>query len=255
MRAFGILLAKELLEQWRTLRIAVVGGLFLVVGIGSPLLARFTPDLLAGLAGDELGVPIVLPDPTAADAVNQLLRNLGQFGALAAIVLAMGAVATEKERGTAALLLTTSVSRRAFLTAKAVAIGLVVAGATAAAVIVGAIYTAILVEPLDPGGWLGLTALATLMLLAYAAITFLARTLARSAAAAGGVGFLALIGLAIGSALPAIGPYLPPGLVGPAAAIATGGPVEALAGPVVAVALLIGASVGGAIVAFGRQEL
>ena len=45
----------------------------------------------------------------------------------------MGAVATEKERGTAALILTKPVSRAAFLVAKLVAIGLTLAVAVAVA--------------------------------------------------------------------------------------------------------------------------
>ena len=54
-------------------------------------------------AGDQF--QIVLPTPTAADAVDQLVKNLSQFGILVAVLLAMGSVATEKERGTAALIL------------------------------------------------------------------------------------------------------------------------------------------------------
>ena len=102
-------LRKELLEQWRTLRLPVVSVVFLLVGLSSPLLARFTPELLKAVAGDQF--QIQLPTPTAADAVAQLAKNLGQFGALIAVLLAMGAVATEKERGTAAMVLSKPVRR------------------------------------------------------------------------------------------------------------------------------------------------
>ena len=99
MTGFRVLLRKELLEQWRTLRLPVVAAVFLLVGLSSPLLARFTPELLDALGGSQL--QIVLPTPTAADAVDQLIKNVSQFGILVAVLLAMGSVATEKERGTA----------------------------------------------------------------------------------------------------------------------------------------------------------
>jgi ABC-2 type transport system permease protein len=46
MRGFAILLRKELLESWRTLRLPVVVGLFLLVGLLSPLTARFLPEII-----------------------------------------------------------------------------------------------------------------------------------------------------------------------------------------------------------------
>ena len=126
--AFGVLLRKELLESIRTLRLPVVAGLFLFVGLSSPVLARYLPEIIELAGGEQLGV-IEIPTPTAADAVDQLVKNLAQFGALTAILLAMGLVASEKDRGTAAFVLTKPVSRRAFLGAKLVALAVVLAGA------------------------------------------------------------------------------------------------------------------------------
>ena len=93
MTGFAPLLRKELLEQWRTTRLPVVATVFLLVGLSSPLLARFTPEIIKAVGGDQF--QIVLPTPTAADAYDQLAKNLGQFGALIAILLAMGSVATD----------------------------------------------------------------------------------------------------------------------------------------------------------------
>ena len=114
MAGFGILLRKELLESWRTLRLPVVGGLFLVVGLTSPLLAKFLPEIVKAAGGDQLS-GLQIPEPVVGDAVLQLWKNLGQFGAFAAIILAMGSVATERDRGTAAFVLSKTVSRGAFL--------------------------------------------------------------------------------------------------------------------------------------------
>ena len=82
-----------------------------VVGLTSPLLAKFLPEIVKAAAGDQLPT-IPIPTPVAADAVDQLWKNLAQFGAFAAIVLAMGSVATERDRGTAAFVLSKTVVAR-----------------------------------------------------------------------------------------------------------------------------------------------
>ena len=84
--------------------------LFVVVGIdlaADRALPRRDPG--AGRSAAELRSPS--PTPTAATAVDQLQKNLGQLGALAAIALAMGSVSGELDRGTAALVLTQPVTR------------------------------------------------------------------------------------------------------------------------------------------------
>jgi ABC-2 type transport system permease protein len=249
------LLLKELIESRRTLRLPIVVGLFAFVGILSPLTAKYLPEILKLALGDQMTIPI--PTPTAADAVLQLQKNLGQFGALAAIVLAMGAVATEKERGTAAFILTKPASRAAFLAAKLLGLAAVLALATAVGVALAWIYTAVLFAPPSIPGWIAMGCLAWLALLAWASLTFLASTVSRSAAAAAGIGFVALIGVSLISAIPPIGRWLPPGLDGPAQALAAGLPVDGadLASAVVGTTALIAACVGAAWLSFRRQEL
>ena len=116
----------------------------------------------------------------------------------------MGLVATEKDRGTAAFILTKPVSRRAFLGAKLAALAAVLGGSTLVAVVAGWIYTALLFEPLPVVGWVWLAILVTLWLLAFATITFLGSAVTGSTLAAGGIGFVALLALGIVSAIPAV---------------------------------------------------
>lgn len=257
MTAFGVLVGKELRETWRTRRLPAVVVLFAVIGILSPLTARYLPEILRAALGDQLTVPV--PTPQSADAVLQLQKNLGQLGAFAAIVLAMGSVAAEKERGTAAFLLTKPVGRGAFLGAKLVSLGLVLATATAVAAAVAWIYTAVLFEPGPPAGWLSLAVLTWLGLCSWAAITFLGSTVFGSAAAAAGLGVLALVGVSLVAAIPSVGRFLPSGLDSPALALATGQTdglvVGDLATAVVGSAILIAAAAGGAWLSFRRQEL
>jgi ABC-2 type transport system permease protein len=255
MTGLGPLLRKELLESWRTRRLPIVAGLFLLVGIMSPLTARYLPEILKAALGDQLTIPV--PTPVPADAVLQLQKNVGQFGTLAAIVLAMGAVATEKERGTAAFLLTKPATRGSFLLAKLVALGVVLGISTILGVAVAWVYTAILFEVQPVAGWAALAVLAWMSLMAWAALTFLASTVTRSAMAAAGVGVVAFLGVSIIAAIPQIGRFLPPGLDGGALALATG---ATLAGAELATAVLGTATiiVGSGLIAwwsFRRQEL
>ncbi len=220
MTGFGILLRKELLEAWRTRRLPVVAVLFLVVGIISPLTARYLNEILTVAMGEQL--PIALPDPTAATALEQLQKNMGQLGSLAAIALAMGSVSGELDRGTAAMILAQPVGRPAFLAAKLLAIAAVLGAATLVASGVAWIYTAILFEPLPAGGWLAMTALSWLALTCWAALTFLASAATGSTMAAAGIGFVALIGMSLLAIAPAIDRFLPTGLAAPAIALGAG---------------------------------
>jgi ABC-2 type transport system permease protein len=253
MNGFAVLLRKELLEQWRTLRLPLVAVVFLLVGLSSPLLARFTPEILKAVGGDQF--QIILPTPTAADAYDQLAKNIGQFGALIAILLAMGAVATEKERGTAALILTKPAGRGAFLVAKMAAIAATLGIGTAIAAAGAWFYTLVLFEPLSIPGFAAAAVLMWLAMLVYAAITFLASTLTRSALAAAGVGVAGLIVLGILGVIPAIGRFLPGGLGATARGLALGQFEVDGVTPVVSSVVLVVGLVGVAWLAFRRQEL
>ncbi|HEX5041243.1 MAG TPA: ABC transporter permease subunit [Candidatus Limnocylindria bacterium] len=254
MIGFGPLLGKELREQWRTRRLIVVLVVFVALAIGSAFLARYTAELIESLGG--LPFEIEVPPPTTADAVDQFLKNMGQAGILTAILLAMGSVATEKERGTAALILSKPASRGAFLASKLAAIGATLALGLVAASITGYAYTAFLFEAPSALGWAGMTALLLVALLAYASLTFLGSTLTRSALAAAAIGIGGMIVLAVVSALPSVAPYTPAGLSGaPARALALGTDAGALIGPLIANLAIIAALFAAAWLVFRDQEL
>ena len=254
MSGLGALLRRELLEQWRTYRLVVVLGVFAVIGIISPLTAFYINELLAALGGEQLS--ITLPTPTSADAVAQLIKNAGQMGAFIAVLVTMGAVVTEKERGTAAMILTKPATRTAFLGAKVVAVGLLLAAGVVAAFALAAIYTTLLFEPLPVAGVVAGGVLVWLSLVDFAAITFLASTVAPSAIVAAGVGIAALLGSWTLSAFPGLGPWLPTGLWGIAGEMVSGrSPAVDPSGPLLLNAGLTVACVVAAVGAFRRQEL
>jgi ABC-2 type transport system permease protein len=254
---FGVLLRKELLEAWRTRRLPVLAALFLVIGMVSPLTAKYLPDILKAALGDQLTIPV--PTPTAAMAVDQLEKNLAQLGALAAIALAMGSVSGELDRGTAALVLAQPVTRPAFLAAKLLAIVAVLGVATLLAAVVAWLYTWVLFEPQSLPGWLAMGVLAWLALSAWAALTFLASAATGSTTAAAGIGFVALIVISLAAIVPAVDRLLPTGLLAPGTLLASAGGAgldgAALATAVAGTLALLAVSLGGAVVAFRGREL
>jgi ABC-2 type transport system permease protein len=248
-------LRKELLEHYRTGRLLVLAAVLVLFGLTSPLLAKFTPELIAMIPEGEQFAGLI-PEPSVADAVGQYLENISQFGLILALLLTMGSVAQEKERGTAALMLVKPLPRGAFLAAKFTALALIFAASLALAGLGAYYYTLLLFEPLSWGGWLAANGLLLLYLLVTVALTLLCSTLMRTPAAAGGLAFGLLLGLAIPGVVPQIARLLPAALVGWAGRVALG-PAGAEAGwAALWVSLgLVAAALAGAWLIFRRQEL
>jgi ABC-2 type transport system permease protein len=253
MTGLGPLLRKELTEQWRTRRLVVVGIVFLVLGIISPITAKYLPELIGAIGTGEITIEV--PPPTINDAMAQIVRQVSQFGLLIAFLLAMGSMTGEKERGTAPFVLTKPVSRGAFLGAKAAALGVVLLIAMVMAGLGGYVYTVILFETPDPAAFVGMCALLLLQLVTIASVVLLASTVAPSTIAAGGIALGVIIVASIVSVVPAIGEYMPTALATVATLVGMGKPVDNLAGPVVVSLLVIAGSLAIAWLSFRRQEL
>jgi ABC-2 type transport system permease protein len=206
---FRAVFRKELLEQWRTFRFLIVAAVFTVFGLISPLTAKFTPELLKAIPDMPPEILAALPPPSVVDAVGQYVKNLNQFGILLALLMSMGLVVQEKERGTAAFILTRPVSRETFLLAKFAALAVTFTASLALAALGSWYYTLLLFEALPWGSFLGLNALMLAAFLVYAALGLLASALARSQGAAVGLAFMALILVAGLGALPRVGEYFP----------------------------------------------
>ena len=252
MTGFLVLLRKELLEQWRTHRLPVIGLVFLVVGISSPLLAFYTPQLLEEFAAE---VEVVFPEPSARDALDQLLGNLGLVALISAILLAMGSVAREKESGTAALVLSKPVGRPAFLLAKLIALGATMTTGVALAGAATYLYTAILFETLPMAGYVVFCGLVLLTYLVTMTVTFLGSVVLRSAMGAAGIGVGGFVVLLTLSAIPVVGEYSPMALPGPAMALALGEAAGGVAKPLISSIVLISLAWMAAWVSFRKQPL
>ena len=252
MSTFVTLLYKDILEQWRTYKLLSAVLILLAFGLISPLLARYTPELVEGFASD---LEITVRPPETSDAIDQIIRNLGQMAPFAAILLAMGAIATEKQRGTAALILVKPVTRTAFIVSKFAALSATLFAGVGLGCIGGYFYTAVLFEALPVAGFIVFTLLILLAIMVIASVTFLASTLFRSSVPAACVGLAAFAVMAILSVIPGLGDYMPMGLYWPARELALGNDPGALIGPVLANLGMVASTLLLAWLSFRRQTL
>jgi len=155
---FPAALRKEFLESWRTHRFLVVVSVLVIFGILSPLTAKFMPEIFKMVSGAEQFAALI-PEPSVKDAVDQYIKNISQFALLIGVLISMGAVVQEKDRGTAAMILVKPLPRGAFLLAKLTALLVVF---TASLVLAGSFafyYALYLFEPLPVLPWFAMNGL------------------------------------------------------------------------------------------------
>lgn len=210
--SFYTSLRKEILEMVRTHRLLVMAVVLIFFGLSSPLLAKIMPEFIGWFPGGE-DLLALIPTPSISDAIAQYVKNLSLFGLLLAYLMTMGAVAQEKERGTAVLMLVKPLPRAVFLLAKFAALALAFLGCMALTGLGGYYYTMLLFGAPDLLAWVVLNLMLWLYFLVYVALTLLASTIAKSQTAAAGLGLGGIAVLGVLPSLPGLGKYLPGQLV------------------------------------------
>lgn len=253
MNAFIAMLKKELLEQWRSYRLLIAVVVLSLFGLTSPLMAKYTPEIFKAIPGAEQFAGLI-PVPSVVDAVAQFVKNTTQFGVLLALLLPMGAVAIEKERGTAVMTLVKPLPRIGFLGAKLIALTATFTAGMLVAGLGSYYYTVVLFGPTDFGAWMGMSGLILVYILTIAAQTLFFSALFRSQAAAAGASFGVLLFVGLIGAIPSIAVHLPSMLSNWGAALALGKTDAAWSALWVSLAW-IAVSVAAGWAAFRRQEL
>ncbi len=246
-------LRKEWMELVRTSRLVILLAVFLGFGLTSPLLAKYTPELLGLIPGAE-AIAGLIPTPTMLDSVSQFIKNTYQFGLLLALLLTMGVISQEKEKGTAAMMLVKPLPRGVFILTKFAALGMAFLGSLSLASLGAYYYTLILFQAPDLGAWTLMTILIWLLLMVYVALTLFFSTLVRSQAAAAGLTFGLVLLFSIVGSLPSLETYLPGYLLTWAGRAFTAQPVTGWAALGVSLGIIL-VSLVGAWQIFERQEL
>jgi ABC-2 type transport system permease protein len=203
---------KEWLELIRTYRLLIVAIVLVFFGLTSPLLAKYTPEIIKLIPGGE-AISQVIPPPTVWDAVAQYVKNMTQFSIILALLLTMGTIAQEKDKGTAAMMLVKPMPRSAFIGAKFLASGTMFAICLLAAGLACYYYTLLLFEAMDILRWLSLNALLFVYVMVFVALTLFCSTLTKSQAGAGGIALGLMVVLGLIGAIPNLGKYLPGELI------------------------------------------
>lgn len=236
MRGFKALLKKELWEQLKTYKLYIIGGVFLFFGFSTPLMLKYLPEILE-LAGEDIIIDI--PPPTAVQALGEYSATIVQIGILIAVLMAMGAIAQERSKGTAMMTLSKPVSRSAFVTAKLTALSTsfiiaLIAGSTACY-----LYTVTLIEDISVSGFLGQNLLMILLFIFCISVTLFFSSLFKNQLAAGGIALAVLIGQAVASQLPWVGDFIPGQLTGWGSHLLSGDAESAWGAAAVSVALIV----------------
>ena len=251
---FVVSLRKEMLFQWRTRRVVIIGAIFLLFGMVSPLLAKFTPALLGSLEGAEQLADII-PEPTAEEAISQYIKNLTQFGFVLAILMGMGSIVGEKEKGTAAMILSKPMPRWVFITSKFVSQTLVYSLGFILAMIAAYYYTVFLFGPIDFFAFLVVNILLLLWLLVFVAVTIFGSTVGRTTGAAAGVALIGSVLILLAGSIPRYGALAPSGLVIWAGQLLIGNETIPNGGSVALSLVLIMVALIAALAVFEEQEV
>jgi ABC-2 type transport system permease protein len=207
----------EWLRLSRTRRLLALAAVFVVFGLGSPLLTRYLADVLASSTPG--GIKIVASTPTPADGIASYQKNVQQLGAVLLAFIAAAAF-----RGKAEVFLRTRITRRRDHVLPGLIVTTLAAWACYLAGLLGAWYeTAVLLG--GPGILAMLTtATFTMLYLAFAvALTLAIAAFTRTAVPAGFASTaLLLLVLPLLSGVRTLGDYLPPDLPGSAMSLVAG---------------------------------
>lgn len=218
----SVLVLKEIRQAWRSFRLPALFITLVFLAIMDPLSTRYMGELMEKFAQ---GITIIVPPPSPEQAVGSFIGDIVEIGLLVVVAITMGTVAGEKTSGVTTFVITKPASRRSYILAKLVVMAGGVALAIAAGTLVASLYTWTLMGAV-PAGRVALAATSVGLYAEFIlAATFAASMVAPGSLAAGGLGFVALIlaGI-IGSIFgkSAVGPYLPPALMGNAGPLLTG---------------------------------
>ena len=121
MRSFIAFFKKELLDQLRSGKLAVLGLLFVFLGVMNPAIAKLTPWLLEAFADSlaESGMTVTAVTVSAMDSWMQFFKNI-PIGLIAFALLEGGILTKEYASGTLLLSLTKGVARYKVVVSKAV---------------------------------------------------------------------------------------------------------------------------------------
>lgn len=142
MTIFMRMFQKECKELMGTYKIIFVPIAFAIVMISFPISMKLLPDLLASEMPE--GAVIEIPELSTSEIMSAAFSNFELIGVIILILISMGSIAGEREKGVAAMVLVKPVRRAVYLLAKWSAYSLLAVGSFIFGMLLTAYYTNLL---------------------------------------------------------------------------------------------------------------
>nr|WP_315022052.1 ABC transporter permease subunit [uncultured Aminipila sp.] len=115
MSGFIAFSKKEITENTRNYRLLIMLVIFFVFGVTSPVLAKFTPQLMEAVMPN---LAEAFENPSALDSWTQFYKNVSSLGLSLTIILFSSCLSGEYAKGTLAIMLTKGLSRPTVILSK-----------------------------------------------------------------------------------------------------------------------------------------
>ena len=255
MAIFGAMLWKEWLELKRSYKLIIVPFAFAIIMVTLPITMKLLPTLIQQDLPE--GTVLVVPESTANDIVSGIYANFEQLGLIVLILVMMGTIASEREKGSAALVLSKPIGRGSYLLAKWTAYSLLSVVSFLFGMALTVYYTRILfVGHMEWGAIIKGTLLYLVLILLCVTLTLLFSSIMKNAVFAGFISFGSYLALTkLGQYLPeAMEKYTPYGYIDSAAKVIAG-QEGAIMTPLLVLLILIAIVLGCAILLFKKEEI
>jgi ABC-2 type transport system permease protein len=211
----------EVLRLFRTFRWVGLAASYVVFGILGPVITRYQEALFRNVGN---GITIIVPPPSAPQAIASYVGNAAQVGLIVTIFIAAGSLAFDARPEWAAFLRTRASSIGGILLPKFVVNAAAAAMSFAVGAVAAWLLTSVLIEDVPVGAMLAGIALWAVYLAFAVSVVALAAGLARSVIGAAGITAVVLLVMPLGAEVLGVAkPWMPSTLVGSLTTMVAGG--------------------------------
>lgn len=139
MTNFFTMFKKEIREQWKSYKILFVPVVFIILMVTQPISMKLLPTLLKNEMPK--GAVIHIPTPNSAEIMATIFGKFESMGIILLIIITMGAIAGERDKGITSLVLSKPIKRSTFFLSKWAAYTILALGSFVIGMIVSAYYT------------------------------------------------------------------------------------------------------------------
>jgi len=229
----------EVVRLWRTRRLVVLAGAYVILGLGIPVLTYYLPSIVAHSKTG--GLKLVVPRQTPVDALVGFGRNAGQLGTLAVIVVAAAGLALDARPALAAFYRTRARSGSRLLLPRYVTTAAAAVICFGLGILAACYETSVLIGPLNAATLAGGFGIETGWICFCVSIVALWAAVVRAVSSIAGLSLASLLALVFLAGIPGLSSWSPTVLASSVADLA--GPHHHSGAPWHALGVTVGATV------------